>query len=111
MPNHLTIQKHQVRITVIKKTFNEEFIEECAANPEAWTACTLFEVGDEFVTDVDQPWKMPDRFCGWAWADIQRTVYGMARGGQDVFLTCCTDGYRPVIFKLEKIRSETLPTP
>lgn len=46
---------------------------------------------------------MPEGFCGWAWADMQKLVYGMARGGQDVFVTCCTDGYRPVVFKLEKV--------
>ncbi len=103
MANKFTIEKYQVRITVIKKIFNEEFIEDCAAHPETWTACTHFEVGDVFVTDMKEPWQMPEGFCGWAWADIQRTVYGMARGGQDIFLTCCTDGYRPVIFKLEKI--------
>jgi uncharacterized repeat protein (TIGR04076 family) len=45
---------------------------------------------------------MPEGFCGWAWADIQKLVYGMARGGQKVFVTCCTDGYRPVVFKLER---------
>ena len=43
-------------------------------------------------------------FCGWAWADIEKLVYGMARGGNDVFVTCCTDGYRPVVFKLEKVK-------
>jgi uncharacterized repeat protein (TIGR04076 family) len=46
---------------------------------------------------------MPEGFCGWAWADIQDKVWGMARGGANVFVTCCTDGYRPVIFKLEKL--------
>ena len=103
MENNLAIQKFQVKITVIKKIFNEEFIAECAANPDKWTECTHFKIGDSFITDLEQPWGMPEGFCGWAWADIQRTVYGMARGGQDVFLTCCTDGYRPVIFKLEKV--------
>jgi uncharacterized repeat protein (TIGR04076 family) len=105
MSNDLTIQKHRVRITVIKKTFNEEFIADYAANPDIWTECTHFNVGDEFITDLEYPWNMPDGFCGWAWADIQRMVYGMARGAQDIFLTCCTDGYRPVIFKLEKIKT------
>lgn len=104
MSNNLRVQKYQVRITVLKKTFNREYIADYAAEPEKWTECTHFSIGDEFVTDIQQPWNMPEGFCGWAWADIQRMVYGMARGGQDVFLTCCTDGYRPVIFKLEKIK-------
>ena len=88
---------------VMKKLYNPDLVELYAANPESWTPCTHFEVGDEFITDLERPWDMPEGFCGWAWADIQRTVYGMARGGQDVFVTCCTDGYRPVIFKLEKL--------
>lgn len=104
MSNDLSIKQHQVRITVMKKLFHPDLVETCAANPEIWTPCTKFEVGDSFVTDLNQPWEIPEGFCGWAWADIQRTVYGMARGGQDVFVTCCTDGYRPVVFKLEKVK-------
>jgi len=106
MTNTLTIQRHRVRITVLKKLFHQEFVDRFAANPEHWKACTHFEEGQEFVTALDAPWEMPAGFCGWAWADMQKLVYGMARGGQDVFVTCCTDGYRPVIFKLEKVRDE-----
>jgi uncharacterized repeat protein (TIGR04076 family) len=53
----------------------------------------------------EAPWVMPEGFCGWAWADLQKLVYGMARGGQEMFVTCCTDGYRPVIFLIEKLKS------
>ena len=104
MSNKLTIEKNRVRITVLKKYFHKEFIEKYAAYPEGWTECRHFEVGQEFVTSIEAPWELPEGFCGWAWGDIQKLVYGMARGGQDVFVTCCTDGYRPVIFKLEKIK-------
>ena len=103
MSNNLTIQKHRVKITVMKKFYNPELVRDFAANPDSWAPCSHFEIGDEFITDLERPWDMPEGFCGWAWADIQRTVYGMARGGQDVFITCCTDGYRPVVFKLEKL--------
>ena len=103
MSNDLTIEKHRVRITVLKKYFHREFIDKYAANPEPWTECKKFEVNQEFVTAIEAPWEIPSGFCAWAWADIQKLVYGMARGGQDVFVTCCTDGYRPVIFKLEKV--------
>ena len=104
MSNDITIERHQVRITVLKKYFHREFIEKYAADPERWTECKRFEVGQQFVTSKEFPWEMPEGFCGWAWADIQKLVYGMARGGQDVFVTCCTDGYRPVIFKLDKVK-------
>ncbi len=104
MANVQLAQRHQVRITVLKKHFHREFVEQYTADPENWSECKHFEVGQEFVVSGEAPWQMPDGFCGWAWADIQKLVYGMARGGQDMFVTCCTDGYRPVIFKLEKVR-------
>ena len=104
MGNSLQIEEHQVRITVLKKHFHQEIVAQYACNPEKWTACQIFEEGQEFVTSRPAPWEMPEGFCGWAWADMQKLVYGMARGGQDVFVTCCTDGYRPVIFKLEKVK-------
>ena len=103
MSNNLSIVKHRVKITVMKKHFHPDLVRDFAADPDALTPCSHFEIGDEFITDLERPWDMPEGFCGWAWADIQRTVYGMARGGQDVFITCCTDGYRPVVFKLEKL--------
>ena len=104
MKNDLSIQKRRVRITVLKKIFNSEFLEKYAADPNSWTECKHFNIGDEYVTDAERPWEMPAGFCSWAWSDIQKIVYGMARGGQDAFVTCCTDGYRPVVFGLEKIR-------
>ena len=103
MENSSELKAHSIKITVMKKLYHPDLVEAYAKNPEAWSACTHFEVGDVFVTSKDKPWEMPEGFCGWAWADIQKTVYGMARGGQDVFITSCTDGYRPVIFKLEKL--------
>ncbi|MBQ4037192.1 MAG: TIGR04076 family protein [Clostridia bacterium] len=97
------LQAHRVRITVMKKLFHEELVKEYAAGPEAWTPCTHFEVGQVFETSLESPWEMPAGFCGWAWADLQKLVYGMARGGQETFVSCCTDGYRPVVFLLERI--------
>lgn len=102
----MTLKKHQVKITVMKKLFHQDMVEKYAYQPENWSQCSHFELGQEFVTSLESPWEMPSGFCGWAWADIQKLVYGMARGGQDVFITCCTDGYRPVVFKLEKLPNE-----
>lgn len=99
----MVLKQHQVKITVMKKLFHQDMVDKYAAVPENWSQCSHFELGQEFVTSLEAPWEMPAGFCGWAWADIQKLVYGMARGGQDVFVTCCTDGYRPVIFKLEKL--------
>ncbi len=100
----MDLQERRVRITVLRRLFHKEYVEEYAANPEGWAACQHFTEGEQFVTDRHAPWTMPEGFCGWAWADMQKPVNGMARGGQDMFVTCCTDGYRPVIFRLEKLR-------
>ena len=104
----MQLQEFAVRITVLRKLFHQDFVEKYAAHPQGWGPCDHFEEGAEFVTAKEKPWEMPAGFCGWAWADIQKIVYGMARGGQDVFITCCTDGYRPVIFRLEKLKDAPL---
>lgn len=39
MSNDLTIEEHQVQITVLKKYFHKEFIEKYAPNPEDSTEC------------------------------------------------------------------------
>jgi uncharacterized repeat protein (TIGR04076 family) len=103
MSENFAVEKHPVRITVLKKHFHQEFVDKYAANPDIWTECKHFEIGQQFEVTGDAPWAMPEGFCGWAWADIQKLVYGIARGGQAMFVTCCTDGYRPVIFLLEKV--------
>lgn len=92
-----------IRITVKKTLFHADLIEEYADSPLDWTPCPLFREGDVRVVDADAPWVAPEGFCGWAWADLQKTVWGMSRGGPERFITCCTDGYRPVVFLLERI--------
>jgi len=53
---------------------------------------------------------MPEGFCTSAWNDIYPSVRVLAFGGnapwykeKGVAVECCTDGLRPVIFKLERI--------
>ena len=94
--------RHRVRITVQRKLHHADLIEEYTDSGD-WGPCSHFEVGQEFVVSANRPWDMPPGFCGWAWADIQKMVLGMARGGPNHFITCCTDGYRPVLFRLQKI--------
>lgn len=67
MSNNLSIQKHRVKITEMKKLYHADLVKDFAANPEVWTPCSHFEIGDEFITDLDRPWDMPAGFCGWAW--------------------------------------------
>lgn len=95
--------RSDIKITVVKKLFHEDLIQKYTDNPSKWEPCEVFHIGQSFVIKQDLPWCMPLGFCGWAWADIQKMIWGMARGGPKRFVTCCTDGYRPVIFKLEQI--------
>ena len=63
-------------------------------------------MGEEYVS---KNMAMPTGFCSWAWADIQRDVAHLAMGGdfpwmreKGMMISCCTDGLRPVIFRLER---------
>ena len=94
----------KVKITVLKRLHNQDLIEEyCDSN---WNACDRYTEGEEFVVTGED---IPEGFCGWAWADLHKYIITLARGGNfsgvkpGVFVTCCTDGFRPVIFKLERV--------
>ena len=97
----------KVRITVLKKTFNEAFVEAYTDGRSFKPSgcCHDFAIGQEFITEG----HMPEGFSDWAWTDIQKYVVTLARGGNflgckpGVFVTCCTDGFRPVFYRLERI--------
>ena len=100
-----------VRVTVLKKTFNQEFVDAYASDDVDWQpkgCCHDFEVGHQFLTEG----HAPDGFPDWAWTDIQKYVMVLARGGNMLgvqpgkYVTCCTDGFRPVFFLLERIEEE-----
>ena len=96
----------QVKITVVKRDLYKDLVEEYAAD-KSLTACGLFEDGQVFILDGA---NKPDGFCSWAWADIHRDVIGILFGAtynwikqKGTVITCCTDGLRPVTFKIECI--------
>lgn len=94
----------RVRITVLKRLLHEDVLKEYA--DYIWEPCERLAVGQEFISEGA---NIPDGFCSWAWADIHTYVVTLARGGNfrgvrpGLFVTCCTDGFRPVIFKVERI--------
>jgi len=94
----------KVKITVLDRPVHRELLERYAES--IWQPCERFGDGEEFISENV---NMPEGFCSWAWADIQKYVMTLARGGNfvgvrpGVFITCCTDGFRPVVFKLERI--------
>ena len=101
----------KVKITVLKKLSMNDIhddnppftINEGIITPQ----CDRFEVGQEFLCDGI---KCPPGFCNWAFADIQRDLVHVFFDGsypwlkdEGVAISCCTDGVRPVIFKLERV--------
>lgn len=97
-------------ITVLKRMVNPDLIDEYTRDEHNMPnkPCDHFEDGQEFVVD---DWnQVPEGFCAYAWADIHRDVAILMSGGsympwikEGTTITCCTDGLRPVVFKIEKM--------
>jgi uncharacterized repeat protein (TIGR04076 family) len=100
----------KVKVTVVKTLNRKDIygnkfpakVNEAMLTPQ----CHLFKEGQEFIMDMTCP---PD-FCPWAYADIQRDIMHILWGGsypwiaeEGVAIACCTDGMRPVIFRIERI--------
>ena len=95
------------KITVLKRCHEEELVKEYGF--EGFGKCPVHREGDEFHTDFTKP----DGFCDEAWKAIYQYVFAIASGGNafysgawikepGVAITCCNDGLRPVIFKIER---------
>lgn len=102
----------RVKITVLKKEFYPEYAENFLTDGIAAGRCPELEVGDTFIYEGGA--QMPEGFCPWAWIDIYRAVSVLAGGREidnnwyktpGVTIECCTDGVRPVIFKLEQLKN------
>ncbi len=97
----------KVKITVTKKMDNKDMFGDNP--PVGFTSnpvCDRLEVGQEFISERG----CPEGFCAWAFADIHRDLVHLRLGGdfpwmkeKGTMLSSCTDGVRPVIFKLERI--------
>ncbi len=98
----------KVKITVVKKLNNKDLFGDNP--PLVFTGaaeCDRLKVGQEFISDEGM---FPEGMCSWAFADIQRDITHLRLGGdfpwieeKGAIMSCCTDGARPVIFKLERI--------
>ena len=102
--------KSKVRIKVLKRLNSKEIFGNNPPLGENVKACPVYEVDQEFIVSEDG--EMPKGFCHWAWNDLYKVVtalrYGVnwepetkKKGAPTVH--CCTDGLRPVIFKLERV--------
>ena len=100
----------KTKITVVKRLSSKDLygnnppakIKEEMVTPQ----CPALKEGQEFIFERD----CPPGFCSWAFADIQRDIMAITFGSsypwikeKNVAITCCTDGLRPVIFRVERI--------
>ena len=112
----------KVKITVVKTLNTKEIHGDISMNlfskvgcsAKLTPTCPVFVEGQEFIhTPAHMP-PMPEGFrCEGAWADIYRHINVLMFGGdfdwmneKGKYLTCCTDGFRPVIFRLERLEEE-----
>ena len=101
----------KVKITVLKRVDPEVIFNgnvPFSPSGKKYTVCTRFIDGQDFTVERDL--KMPENFCPWAWRDIFKDISVLIFGGSfhpwvedGTQITCCTDGIRPVSFKLERI--------
>ena len=97
------------RITVLRRNLDSDLIAQFIDDDYAdMVPCEIFRDGQEFI--VEQVHQPPEGFCPWAWADIRHVIIRIAAGGdfpgmrkKGVEIAGCTDWFRPVIFKIERI--------
>lgn len=99
---------HKCRVTVIKRACNMDLVNSYVKSPENFSICNKVEDNQEFI--VANPYEMPEGICPYAWADIRPQILAIASGSTFEFLkeknatlASCTDLFRPVIFKIERI--------
>lgn len=101
--------RYKVKITVLK-CFNpfDVFDVSPVTHITPLKTCELFKEDQEFI--VAENLRIPKDFCPGAWHSMYCNVRTLAFGGnlpwykeRGVAINACTDGLRPVIFKLERI--------
>ena len=103
------VDRHKLKISVIKRTDPKEIFDVYPVKERDWfVPCGVYEDGQEFIIEENQ--RMPEGFCQSAWIAIYPTVRTLGFGGnlpffeeEGVSISCCTDGMRPVVFKIERI--------
>lgn len=99
----------KLKITVVRAFTPEEVFGHEYRTPSG-------EVVEKCFLEEGQSWtiergKKPEGFCGWAWEDLRKDRYLLAFGGdipdteEGVVYVSCSDGKRPVVFRLERLES------
>ncbi len=103
----------KVRITVLKRAvytdLQDEYLDR-GAFPQGYGPCQNMKDGQTFVIEGFFPEKPDDFHCEGAWSDIQRKLMTVMYGGDlpwvkqpGTAVASCTDGLRPVSFKIERL--------
>ncbi len=98
----------RLKITVLRRFAPEEVFNEPPVMGGTSSVCEVYKDGQVFY--VGDNGRMPEGFCGWAWDDIYKDVQTLRFNGDfswfgepGVSVNCCTDGLRPVVFKIERV--------
>jgi len=101
------VELHKVKISVLKRFHPSEVFDKSPVTSHTREACNLFKDGQEFIVEN---LEMPEGFCTSAWVSMYGIIQLLSFGGdlpwikeKGVAISCCIDGLRPVIFKLERI--------
>ena len=105
----MSYEMPKCRITVLKRTVNQDLIDEYLDDElRDIGLCECFRDGQEII--IDDHSTVPENFCASAWADIRKDILTIAIGGnmpglrqRGTLVTGCTDWFRPVIFKVERM--------
>jgi uncharacterized repeat protein (TIGR04076 family) len=105
----MSFQTPRFRITVVKRTLNLDLIEKYGIDEHRdMGRCKHFEDGQECVAEEYD--SIPEGFCNWAWADIRKDIWALARGANmpvmrqpGTMISGCTNWFRPVIFRIERL--------
>jgi uncharacterized repeat protein (TIGR04076 family) len=100
------------KITVLKRMTNQDLVEAYMGEEYKQrniVPCPHFEDGQEFI--AENPGTPPEGFCNSAWMNIHKDLLAMMSGGDftpwvnqaGTAIACCTDGFRPVVFKIERL--------
>jgi uncharacterized repeat protein (TIGR04076 family) len=99
------------RVTVLRRTVNQDLMDQYLEDPyRSIGPCECFEDGQEIL--IEDYSSVPEGFCASAWADIRKDILAVAMGANmpgirqpGTVIVGCTDWFRPVIFKVERVES------
>ena len=106
----------KIRITVLQRELYQDLVDAYGSpsmKERGLPRCQTFHDGQVF--EIEGPLRCPEGFCSWAWADLQRDFAMLSFGPPDIWnhqpmLVCCTDGFRPVVFRAEHVFDGIDPT-